>query len=87
MRNFILKIVQQLVDNPNDVEVLESMDQYGQLYTLKVNSADMGKVIGKSGRIIKALRDIIKVKGIKAGEKASLMLHEEPRMDPGLEPN
>ncbi len=81
MRNFLLKLVSQLVDHPEDVVVDESTDQYGQLYKLSVNPEDMGMVIGKSGRIIKSLRDLLKVKGIKSGEKASLLLSEEPRTD------
>lgn len=83
MRNFIIKLVTLLVDHPEDVKVSESSDQYGELYKLSVNPSDMGMVIGKSGRIIKSLRDLVKVKGIKSGEKASLLLSEESKTDPG----
>ena len=76
MKDFIAKTVKQFVDNPDDVFVNETQDQSGTLVTLSVNQNDMGKVIGKSGRVIKALRDLLHVKGVKAGLKVSLQLQE-----------
>jgi len=76
MKDFVSKLVTQIVDNPQDVTVNEVEDSSGKLLQLSVAPADMGKTIGKSGRIIKALRDLVRVRAIKSGEKVSLQLLE-----------
>lgn len=77
MQEFILKLVKQIVDNPDDVSVVETTDQYGQTLNLSVNQTDMGKVIGRSGRIIRALRDLLRVKSIKEQVRTNLTLLEK----------
>ena len=59
IRELILEIVQPLVDFPDDVtiEVAES-DEFLE-YTLRVNSEDIGRVIGKQGRVARAIRTIV----------------------------
>lgn len=76
MKDFITKTVSYLTDNPQDVIVSESESEGVTLYSISVNKADMGKVIGKSGRIVKALRDLVRIKAIKAGLKVSLSVSE-----------
>ena len=76
MKDFILQTVQYITDNPDDVAVQETQAEDVTVYNLSVNKADMGKVIGKSGRIIKALRDLVRVKAIKAGLRVSLNVSE-----------
>lgn len=78
MKDFIFKTVQNLVDVPDDVHVDEKDTDGVMLYSITVNKDDMGKVIGKSGRIIKALRDLVRVKAIKAGLRVSLNVLEQP---------
>ena len=67
------KIVSQIVDHPEDVKVVntESSDGSTQL-TLTVNQEDMGRVIGKGGKIARALRLMIRVPAIKSGERINL---------------
>lgn len=76
MQEFVFKIVKQIVDHPEEVQVLEVQNELGKNLNLKVFPSDMGKVIGKSGKIIKALRDLVRIKAIKSGEKGSLQLVE-----------
>ena len=59
MKLLIESIVQPLVDNPQDIKVEEKEEANKIVYHLTVNEADVGKVIGKNGRIAKAIRTIV----------------------------
>lgn len=59
MEQLILTIVKALVDHPDDVEVKAVKKQEGILYALSVHQDDIGKVIGKQGRIAKAIRTVV----------------------------
>ena len=58
-----------MVDNPDEVVVTESMKGEDTLIELKVAPADMGKVIGKQGRIAKAIRSVVKAAASKEDKK------------------
>ena len=60
MSELVEVIAKSLVDNPEKVEVSQSRERQGIVVHLKVDSNDMGKVIGKHGRIAKALRTVVK---------------------------
>ena len=60
MKELVEVIAKALVDNPDEVVVTESQKGEDTLIELKVASADMGKVIGKQGRIAKAIRSVVK---------------------------
>ena len=62
-------IAKALVDNPEEVVVTESMKGEDTLIELKVSPADMGKVIGKQGRIAKAIRSVVKAAASKEDKK------------------
>lgn len=62
-------IAKSLVNHPEAVEVTETVDKQTTVIQLKVASDDMGKVIGKQGRIAKALRTVVKAAATKAGTK------------------
>ena len=53
-------IARSLVDNPDEVNVTEKTEGRNTVLELHVASADMGKVIGKQGRIAKAIRSVVK---------------------------
>ena len=53
-------IAKALVDNPEEVVVTEKAEGRGSVIELHVASSDMGKVIGKQGRIAKAIRSVVK---------------------------
>ena len=60
MKELVEVIAKALVDNPEEVVVSESLKGDDTLIELKVAPADMGKVIGKQGRIAKAIRSVLK---------------------------
>ncbi len=77
MQNLIQAILTQIVDYPEDVHIDLIEDETGFVtITASVNPEDMGKVIGKNGRIINSIRKIIKIKAIKLGKRFSFQLTE-----------
>lgn len=60
MRELVLDIAKALVDNPDEVIVEETKAKNEIILKLKVSSDDMGKVIGKQGRIAKAIRTVVR---------------------------
>ena len=69
MKELVEVIAKALVDNPDDVVVTESMKGEDILIELTVAAADMGKVIGKQGRIAKAIRSVLKDAASKEDKK------------------
>ena len=69
MKELVEVIAKALVDNPEEVVVTESMKGEDTLIELKVSPADMGKVIGKQGRIAKAIRSVVKTAASKEDKK------------------
>jgi predicted RNA-binding protein YlqC (UPF0109 family) len=66
-----------LVDHPEKVFVDEQEDQYGRvILTIKVDPSDIGQIIGKQGRIIKSLRDVIKILAVKQNKLVDLTVAE-----------
>ena len=69
MKELVEVIAKALVDNPNEVVVTESEKEDEIIIELKVASNDMGKVIGKQGRIAKASRSVVKAASSKMDKK------------------
>ena len=69
MKELVEVIAKALVDNPEEVVVSESLKGDDTLIELKVAPADMGKVIGKKGRIAKAIRSVVKAAASKEDKK------------------
>lgn len=69
MKDLIIYIVKQLVDNPDDVVVINTITDEGETISICVNSADTGKIIGKQGRIAMSIRTIAKAMSTKNGVK------------------
>lgn len=69
MRELVEVIAKALVDNPDEVVVTETEKDGETLIELKVASSDMGKVIGKQGRIAKAIRSVVKAAASKEEKK------------------
>lgn len=72
MRELIAYIAESIVDHPEEVQVSEQ--RYGDrtVLHLRVAEADMGKVIGKQGRIAEAMRTLLKVAAAKSERRVSL---------------
>ncbi|MDX9889088.1 MAG: KH domain-containing protein [Anaerovoracaceae bacterium] len=69
MTELVKVIAKALVDNPDAVEVREVTGRSAIVIELKVAPEDMGKVIGKQGRIAKALRTVVKAAAMKSNSK------------------
>lgn len=70
MVELVAFIAKSLVDKPDEVEVKETSDDtQSMVIEVKVAPEDMGKIIGKQGRIAKALRTVVKAAATKAGKK------------------
>lgn len=65
MRELVEVIAKALVDNPDEVVVTERIDGKNIVVELHVAQSDMGKVIGKQGRIAKAIRAVVKAASSK----------------------
>jgi len=60
MRDLVLQITKALVDHPEDVQVVKTERNSNIMLEITVNQEDVGKVIGKQGRIIKQIRTVVK---------------------------
>ena len=69
MKELVEVIAKALVDNPDEVGVTESEKEEEGVIELKVAPTDMGKVIGKQGRIAKAIRSVVKAASSKMDKK------------------
>lgn len=69
MKELLTIIAQSLVDNPSAVQVKEVSGEHSIILELKVAQEDMGKVIGKQGRIAKSIRTVIKAAAIKENKR------------------
>ncbi len=72
MKELLLYMAKNLVDNPDAVMVEEVTDEEGKVLELHVAEGDMGKVIGRQGRIAKEIRTIIKTVAQRTGEKVTV---------------
>lgn len=72
MKELVEYIAKGLVENEDAVSVAEKEDGKTIALELTVASDDMGKVIGKGGKIVRAIRTVVKAASIKSGKKASL---------------
>lgn len=69
MKELVEFIAKALVDNPDEVIVSEIEGSQSIIIELKVASEDMGKIIGKQGRIAKAIRTVVKAAAIKDNKR------------------
>ena len=69
MKELVEVIAKALVENPDEVAVTESVKDDEIVVELKVAASDMGKVIGKQGRIAKAIRSVVKAAASKEDKK------------------
>ncbi|MCJ7836350.1 KH domain-containing protein [Cuneatibacter sp. NSJ-177] len=72
MKELVEVIAKALVNHPEEVVVTETEKERETVLELKVAPSDMGKVIGKQGRIAKAIRSVVKVAASKEDKKVTL---------------
>jgi uncharacterized protein len=76
MKDLLIKIVQALVDNPEQVQINEIEGSQTVVLELRVDKSDMGKVIGKQGRTANAIRTLLNAASGKAGKRHMLEIVE-----------
>ena len=69
MKELVEVIAKSLVDNPEEVVVTETENEKAIVLELRVAQSDIGKVIGKQGRIAKAIRSVVKAAASKEDKK------------------
>ena len=75
-QDFLEYLVKSLVENPKAVEVERKVDEMGVLLTLKIDPADMGKIIGRGGNTAKAIRILLRIVGLKNRSRVNLKIEE-----------
>ena len=76
MRILIEQIAQGLVDHPDQVTVNQVEDEHGILLELKVMPDDVGKVIGRQGRTVRALRHLLSAASLRSAKRFELEILE-----------
>jgi len=74
-------LVQGVVTRPQDVEVEEFYDQTGTVYGVRVHADDIGRIIGREGRVANALRHVVKAAALKAGTHVTVEILTEEDLE------
>lgn len=75
-QQFLEYVVKALVDNPDEVKTVRTVDEMGVLLTLECSAADMGKIIGRQGNTAKSIRTLLRVVGMKNNSRVNLKINE-----------
>lgn len=76
MKKLIQYISQSLVDRPDEVDVIEITGEQTSVYELRVAKEDLGKVIGKQGKMAQSIRHILSASSAKMNKRAVLEIIE-----------
>lgn len=79
MKEFVEYIVKNLVDNPEKVKITEIGGTHSLILELSVEKSDIGKIIGKKGKTINAVRTLLMSVASRNGIRVSLEILEEPK--------
>lgn len=85
MKNLLEFIIIHLVEHPEDVVIDETQDEQGAVYTIHVHSEDIGRIIGKGGSVIHSIRNITRIRAIKEGIRAKIVVADNEPMAPADE--
>lgn len=77
MKKALSYIISSIVSTPEKVEINEEEENDIINLTLRVANEDMGRVIGKNGKVIRAIRNVMKIKAIKQNKKINITLAED----------
>lgn len=72
MKELLKVVIKNLVDAPEDVSIVEKENEKSICYEVKVAKNDMGKVIGKQGKMAKSIRTLMKAVAVKEHKKISI---------------
>ena len=72
MKELVIHVVKQLADNPEKVKVKEVKGEQNIILELSTAKEDIGRIIGKQGRTIKALRTLLNAASVKTGHRVTI---------------
>lgn len=78
MKDALNHIVTCIVDKKDSVNIEETEENGVINFTIEVDKDDMGKIIGRGGKVIKAIRNVMKIPAIKEEKKIYISLKEQP---------
>lgn len=78
IESLLMSILKSVVDFPEQITIEKSDTEKGILFEIKVAKGDVGKVIGKQGRVASSIRTIIKAAGAKNGQRVMLNVFNKP---------
>ena len=76
---FLHYVLSSIVDDKDQLVIEGKIDELGVLLTVQVSERDMGKLIGKSGQTVKALRTLLRIVGGTAQQRVNLKILEPPK--------
>jgi len=74
MKEFLKFLLTNIVDQPESITIKEKEDENGLIFLVNVAEDDRGKVIGKEGKVIFALRNLLNIKAQKENKRVFLQL-------------
>ena len=77
MKELLEFLIKSLVENPKKVKIEPSSEAGEEIFKITVAAEDMGRVIGKGGQIIRALRTLARTAALKYGKRVQVLLSEE----------
>lgn len=77
MKDLLSSILTKIVDHPEALEITETTAENHTILTIHAHQEDMGKIIGRGGRIIRAIRDIVKILAAKEGSYVDVEIAED----------
>ena len=81
MKNALEFIITSIVDKPESVKITETEENNVINFAIEVAKEDMGRIIGKNGKIIKAIRNVMKIPAMKQEKRIFINLLENPQVE------
>jgi len=78
IHDLLTNMISSIVDNPSSINISTEETDRGTLFEIKVGVDDVGKIIGKSGRVASAIRTVAKAAGAKRGRRVMVNVFNKP---------
>lgn len=76
MKDILTKLIKMFVDDPKAITVTQTEENEVHLFTISAAKDDMGKIIGKEGKVIRAIRNVLKIPAAKHNIRVRVQLAE-----------
>lgn len=81
MRDVLAYILHHLAENPDNVQIAEEENDNTVTFYITCDSSDMGRIIGKGGKVIKSLRKLLAIIALKEGKRVNITMVDPTSMD------